>query len=134
MLTNNELANMNAIALADLVRKKEVKPIELVEETISRIEQLNPQINVVTTRMYDQARSTAHADIPEGPLAGVPTLLQDIRGAYAGVPQTQSSRFLQDYVPVVQERQLLQVWFLFLMQRTGPARFGFLLQSLECSG
>ena len=35
----------DALGLADLVRRKEVKPIELVETVIERIERINPQLN-----------------------------------------------------------------------------------------
>ena len=33
----------DGLGLAELVRKKEVKPIELVEAAITRIEELNPE-------------------------------------------------------------------------------------------
>ncbi len=37
----------DGLGLAELVRRKEVKPSELVEEAINRIESLNPQINAL---------------------------------------------------------------------------------------
>jgi amidase len=49
-----ELAFMDALAQADLVKQKEIKPIELVESTIERIERLNPQLNAVVTPMYER--------------------------------------------------------------------------------
>ena len=47
-----EYANYDALGLAELVRKKEVTPLELVEEAISRIEQHNPKLNAV---IYNRA-------------------------------------------------------------------------------
>ena len=49
----------DGLGLAELVQKKEVKPSELVEEAISRIEKLNPRINAVIHKMYEQARKAA---------------------------------------------------------------------------
>ncbi len=43
----NETAFMDATAQAELVRKKEVTPVELVEAAIARIERLNPKLNAV---------------------------------------------------------------------------------------
>ena len=55
----DELISLDAIALGELVRKKEVKPTELLEVTIQRIEKINPKLNAVIHKMYDQARETA---------------------------------------------------------------------------
>jgi len=89
----------DGLGLADLVRKKEVKPSELVEEAISRIERLNPQLNAVIYKMYELAREAADRDLPDGPFKGVPFLMKDILMACAGVPLTNGSRFLKDYMP-----------------------------------
>ncbi len=50
---------MDAIAQADLVCRKEVRPIELVEAAIERIERLNPKLNAVIHKMYDEGREVA---------------------------------------------------------------------------
>lgn len=89
----------DGLGLAELVRKKEVKPSELVEEAISRIEKLNPQLNAVIHKMYELARKAADGDLPDGPFKGVPFLLKDISMAYAGVPLTSGSRFFKDFIP-----------------------------------
>jgi amidase len=89
----------DGLGLAELVRKKEIKPADLVEEAISRIERLNPQLNVVIYKMYELARKAADGDLPDGPFKGVPFLMKDILMAYAGVPLTNGSRFFKDFVP-----------------------------------
>ena len=99
MATLQELTWLDATAQADLVRRKEVKPLELVDAAIERIERLNPTLNVVVTTMYEQARTTAQGDLPEGPFTGLPFLVKDVIAAYAGVRMTYGSRYLQDYVP-----------------------------------
>ena len=52
-----ELSSLDATALADLVRARSISPLELVEATIARIEQINPLLNAVVTPMYDEARA-----------------------------------------------------------------------------
>ena len=94
----HDLADLDAIAQAELVRRKEVKPIELVEAAIERIERVNPQLNAVVTPMYDLARAAARGPLPDGPFTGVPFLLKDLTAAYAGVRITSGSVFLRDYV------------------------------------
>jgi amidase len=95
----DEFAFLDATAQADLVRRKQVKPIELVDAAIERIERLNPSINAVVTPMYDIAREAASGPLPDGLFAGVPFLLKDLSAAYAGVRLTSGSAFLKDYVP-----------------------------------
>jgi len=89
----------DGLGLAELVRKKEVKPCELVEEAISRIEKLNPQLNAVIYKMYELARKAADRNLPDGPFKDVPFLMKDILMAYAGVPLTSGSRFFKDFIP-----------------------------------
>jgi amidase len=40
----NDIALLDAAAQAELVRKKQVKPSELLDAAIERIQRLNPQI------------------------------------------------------------------------------------------
>ncbi|HUU16341.1 MAG TPA: amidase [Sedimentisphaerales bacterium] len=89
----------DGLGLAELVRKREVKPSQLVEEAISRIERLNPQLNAVIHKMYDLARKAAEGNLPEGSFRGVPFLLKDLNVDYAGVPTRKGSRFHNDFVP-----------------------------------
>lgn len=99
MSSFDDFAFQDATALADLVRRKEVTPLELVDAAIEGIERINPALNAVVTPMYDEARQAAAAEIPDGPFRGVPFLLKDLLAAYAGVRMTSGSAFLSDYVP-----------------------------------
>jgi amidase len=92
-------ADYDGLGLAQLVCEGEVEPADLVEEAIRRIEQVNPQINAVIEKMYDQANKTAAGKLPDGPFRGVPFLIKDLTADYAGVPSRRSSRFLKEYVP-----------------------------------
>lgn len=90
---------LDATALAALVRKKELHPRELVEEVISRIEAVDPMLNAVVHKMYDQARKAAAGPLPEGPFAGVPFLVKDLDGYLGGEPYTGGCRALVGFVP-----------------------------------
>jgi amidase len=95
----DDFAFMDAMALAEGIRKRDIDPLELLEWTISRIETLNPILNAVVTPMYDQARAALSTGLPDGPLAGVPYLLKDILGSYAGVRLTSGCRALENNIP-----------------------------------
>ena len=94
-----DIAWLDATAQAELVRNKEVTPLELVEAAIERIERLNPKLNAVVTPMFDLACESAQGELPDGPFSGVPFLLKDILAAYAGVKMTMGSKILQNFVP-----------------------------------
>ena len=75
-----EYSNYDGLALAELVKKKEIEPAELVEAAIERIERHNPQLNAVVFKAYDEARAMAKSNL-SGPFTGVPMLLKDILGS-----------------------------------------------------
>jgi len=77
---------LDATAQADLVRRGEVTPSELVDAAIARIEARNPVLNAVITPLFDKARATAAGELPDGPFSGVPFLLKDAVAHSAGDP------------------------------------------------
>jgi amidase len=100
-------ASLDATAQADLVRRKEVKPIELVDAAIARIERLNPRLNAVIDQWFDEAREAARGSLPQGPFTGVPFLIKDLISAYAGKRLASGSRFFSDLV-VPHDNELIQ--------------------------
>lgn len=78
-----------AVALAERVRRREVTPLELVEQVIERIDRLNPVLNAVITPLYEAAVAQASGPDPGGgPFAGVPFLLKDLSTMQRGQPYT----------------------------------------------
>ena len=78
---------LDAVTQAEMVRKGDVTPRELVEAAIARAERVNPQLHAILTPLYDKARkAAADPNLPRGPLQGVPFLLKDIMGYSAGDP------------------------------------------------
>ncbi|GGC55682.1 amidase [Chelatococcus reniformis] len=99
-LTFDEYVSHDAVGLASLVAKGEVKPTELIEAAIARAEAVNPTINAVVERLYEPARAAAQ-DKATGPLAGVPYAIKDLGHPIAGVRVTGGSRAFRDYVAPV---------------------------------
>jgi amidase len=93
----DELAALDASAQADLVRRREATPVELVEAALARIDAVNPEINAVIHRLDDKARATAaRPEHPDGPFAGVPFLVKDVVCHTAGDPYHCGMRFLKE--------------------------------------
>src|SRR5215467_8074077 len=75
---------LDATAQADLVRRGEASPAELVDAAIARNEALNPRLDAVIRTRFDQARAQSTGTLPDGPFRGVPILLKDIGCFVAG--------------------------------------------------
>jgi amidase len=86
----------DAMALANLVRTKQVSAAELLETAIARCEAVNGRLNAVVLKHYDEARAAIKSGLPQGPLYGVPYLLKDIGIAMKGTPTTCSFSPLKD--------------------------------------
>ena len=78
LMTFKEYGSYDAVGLADLVRKKEVTPKELLDEAIARATKIDPQINAVVVKHYDHAQRQIAKGLPDGPFTGVPFLLKDL--------------------------------------------------------
>src|SRR6185503_13332279 len=90
----------DGLGLAALVRQGQVTPDELLESAIERVEARNGAVNAVISRLYDRARQSIAAGLPDGAFKGVPYLLKDLGGWLAGDRVTRGSRFFNDTPPV----------------------------------
>jgi len=88
----------DALGLADLVRKKEVSPLELLEEAIARLEKVDGTLNSVPLKHYDEARAAIDAGLPDGPFTGVPFLLKDLHLLMEGTVTSFGSGAFKDNV------------------------------------
>jgi amidase len=112
----------DGLGLAELVTRKEVHPIELVEEAITAIDTLNPKMNAVINKMYEQARKAAGQQLT-GSFAGVPMLLKDISQEMEGEPITAGSKAFSEYRAKVDSeyaRRLRQAGVVFIGQTNVP--------------
>ena len=94
-MTLESYAEYDGLGLADLVRRGEVTPLELVEAAIERIERHNGVLNAVVYKAYDEARRVAVGDLPDGPFRGVPFLIKDLGAQVTGWPRTSGSNYAQ---------------------------------------
>ena len=70
-LAPGELASLDATAQADLVRRREVSPRELVRAAIERSERVDPGLGSVVIRLFDEARTASRVrTLPPGPFPG----------------------------------------------------------------
>ncbi len=96
-----EYEKYDGLGIAELIKNKEIEPKEAMEAAISKIEELNPKLNAVITKMYDEAERTINDGLKDGAFYGVPMLLKDITQLYAGVRYTMGSKLLKDFVPKI---------------------------------
>ena len=73
-----EYGNFDAVGLAELVRNKQVRPEELLDEAIACTAKVDPEINAVVVKHYDYAERQIERGLPDGPFTGVPFLLKDL--------------------------------------------------------
>ena len=121
-----EYTKFDGLGLAELVRSKQVSAAEVLEAAIARIEALNPALNAVITKVYDQARAAPSEQAPDAPFADVPFLLKDLGAAQAGVPMSGGSRFFAHAVPPVDAETVVRYKRagLRILGRTNTPEFG----------
>src|SRR4051794_5510486 len=93
----HDLATLDLIGHAELVRSGEATALELLEAAIGRIEAAR-ELNAVVCDLFDRAREQAAGPLGDGPLAGAPFLLKDLLGPLAGAPERMGSVALRDNV------------------------------------
>jgi aspartyl-tRNA(Asn)/glutamyl-tRNA(Gln) amidotransferase subunit A len=90
---------------AELLRRREVSPVELTKNCLAQIEKLNSTLNAFITVTSDSALAQAHEAEEEilhgnwrGPLHGIPLALKDLIDT-AGIRTTAASAVFKDRIP-----------------------------------
>ena len=126
MLSAEEYNRHDAVGLAALVATGEVTAAEVLQESMARIEAAERPLNGVVTTCFDDAHRNVDALLPTGPLTGVPYLVKDLNTWVRGMPATNGSRALANFVPdrdaVLVER--LRTAGLILLGKTNTPEFG----------
>src|SRR5216684_1396153 len=89
-----EYSELDALGLAQAIKKKKLSAREAVEVAIARAEALNPKLNAIIFKAYDEARAAAIGKLAKGPFSGVPMLLKDMRANVEGWPNRSGSRYV----------------------------------------
>jgi len=84
-LSWQEWGQLDAVGLAELVRKKQVSAAETTQQAIEAARLLEPQLGAVLETFDDLvAAPSADGANPEGPLWGVPLFIKDLGSTIAG--------------------------------------------------
>ena len=104
-MDKRDIPFLSAARLSDLIKTREVSPVEAVEAYLDRIDDQDFRFNAYLTVCRDQALAeAAHAEEEivrgnhRGPMHGIPVGVKDQLWT-RGVRSTGGSRFLADFVP-----------------------------------
>ena len=102
------LHDLTALEQGELVRRREVSPLELTEHYLERADRLD-SVGAFVTLTPERARERAAGlDAGDSPLWGVPTAIKDLN-ATAGVRTTFGSAAFADFVPEVSDGVTLSI-------------------------
>jgi len=128
----NDLLKLSLIELGELIQKREVSPVELMEGVISRIDETNPHLNTIVVMrdreaLLDDARQSEERVMAGDarPLEGIPLGVKDLEDA-EGLINSEGSLLFRDRVS---ERDSTQVSRLrqagaILLGKTNVPEFG----------
>lgn len=100
----SELHDLTALEQGDLVRRREVSPVELVEHYLARVDDVGAFVLRTPEVALDRARALPAQ--PASPLHGVPTAVKDLN-LTAGVTTAFGSPAFADFVPPVSDAVVL---------------------------
>lgn len=94
-----EYDQYDGLGLAELIAKRQVTPLELLDAVRQRLEAINPRINAVAHAFFDKAAAQIKEGLAEGPFKGVPFVLKDLGQQLAGTITSYGSRVFKDNTP-----------------------------------
>jgi amidase len=95
-MKQSEYLRFDAVALADLIRRKEVTPREVCDAAIERASSVNDRLNAICYPQFTDAQEQSF--LPDGTFCGVPMLLKDLAQQQQGHPCTYGSRGLKNNI------------------------------------
>lgn len=110
MLTPNEYRSLDAIALAELIKTKQISAKEALQCSLREVDRLNPTLNAVVMRKDDLAFADVARLNSSHLLAGVPFLAKDINVNIKGYKTTHACRFFADSDVRTKDSTLVERW------------------------
>lgn len=98
--TVDEFVDLDALGMADLIKKGDISAREAVEITIRRIEAVEPIVNAISTRTYERAFAKADSIPKDTTFAGMPILIKDMVDV-GGIRRTDGSRMMLSNIPAL---------------------------------
>ncbi|WP_374320112.1 amidase [Aquabacterium sp.] len=122
-----EYVQFDALGLADLVRRGEVHPSELLALAMQRADAVQPVLNPIVMRMDEIARQRCTEGFEtHQPFAGVPFLVKDLFQDYAGLPSSFGSQAMRQ-IPAPQHADVVRRWLdagVVIFGKTNTPEFG----------
>ncbi|MFD1038908.1 amidase [Virgibacillus byunsanensis] len=119
--------SMDATEMKDLMKRKQVKPVELMEMSFQQLEKVNSSLNaVIDSRKRHALEEAKRINVDETPFAGVPFLLKNISQALKGSHLTSGSKLLKSFVASEDSnlvKKIRESGFIF-MGHTNAPEFG----------
>ena len=93
-----ELTHLTATECVSLLKKGEISPRDLIDASVSRMDQVDGQVNALPIRCLDRALKQSGNARSDTVLAGLPIAIKDYNNV-GGVRTTFGSPIFSDYVP-----------------------------------
>ena len=123
----DEYAQYDGLGLAELIRKKQISPKELMETVQEAVGAVNPMINAVVDVYEDQLVKAGKTEASPGPFFGVPFMVKDLGLTEKGRPCEFGSLLGKGFI--ASEDAFLTIRYrnggLILFGRTASAEMGF---------
>ncbi|MBX9605234.1 MAG: amidase, partial [Gammaproteobacteria bacterium] len=87
-----DYGNYDGLGLAELVRRRDVSPNDLIETAMDVIERQNPKVNCVVQKLPEYGRAQVKKGLPYGPFRGVPFLVKEFGMHFKGMKTSAGSR------------------------------------------
>lgn len=104
-MKEKDLIMMSIQEISSMIKKKQISPVEIVEECVNRTKRLQPELNAYITFLEEEAKKKAKIaereimkEGPKSPLHGVPVDLKDLFYT-KGVLTSAGSKLLKDFKP-----------------------------------
>ncbi|HBP84101.1 MAG TPA: amidase, partial [Gammaproteobacteria bacterium] len=98
-----DLIRLSARSVRDLLKDRQVGPLELLDALEHRISEVDGAVNALPTLCFERARQRARErDLSGLPLAGIPVAIKDLLPV-SGVRTTFGSMAYRDHIPEVSD-------------------------------
>jgi amidase len=94
-----EYENYDGLGLAELIAKRQISAIELLNAVRQRVEALNPKLNALCHLFFDKAEAQIKQGLGTGRFHGVPFVMKDLGQYMAGTITSSGSRVFKNYTP-----------------------------------
>lgn len=93
-----EYSNYDGLGLGELIAKREISPIELLNAVRQRVDALNPRLNALCHLFFEKAEAQVNAVLGTGLFRGVPFALKDLGQYMVGTTTSAGSRIWKNSV------------------------------------